>query len=367
MSNLITPIISTIRSRTGEHVHTILSNKSELRAITIDPSKAHDEDDLLAEIGYKQELNRNYSTIQIFGIAFSIMGLLPSISSTIATGLESGPVGLVWGWLCASCFILCVGTSMSILSSSLPTLGGLYYWTNYYAPELLRVPLSFMIGCVNALGLIGGCCSINYGFAAELLSAVYINKDGDFTITDPIKYGVFSATCVSHVFLCCAASKQTAWLQAFSIYVNVFIIILFLIAVPIGASRNAGFNDAKFIFGELSNVRTWSPGWSFMLSWMPAIWTIGAFDSCVHMSEEARNATRGVPIGIIGSISVCGILGWIICIVACAVIKDGDVDAVLSSDSGQAMAQIIYDTLGKNWAVAFMSLIAFAQYLMLLF
>ena len=30
-----------------------------------------------------------------------------------------------------------------------------------------------MIGCSNSLGLIGGLCSISYGFAVQVLSAVY--------------------------------------------------------------------------------------------------------------------------------------------------------------------------------------------------
>ena len=204
---------------------------------------------------------------------------------------------------------------------------------------------------------------MNYGFASEVLSVVFINKDGDFNITNPIRYGVFVACCLSHVLVCCAASKQTASLQSFSIVVNVFIIVLFFIAIPIGASKN-GFNDASFIFGNMTNERTWTAGWSFMLSWMPAIWTIGAFDSCVHMSEEARNATKGVPIGILGSIGVCGVVGWCIVIVMVAVIKDGDVGAVVGSASGQPLAQMVYDALGKKWAMGFMSLVAFAQYLM---
>ncbi|KAK3078358.1 GABA-specific high-affinity permease, partial [Coniosporium uncinatum] len=34
---------------------------------------------VLAKLGYKQELRRSFSMIEVFGIAFSIMGLLPSI------------------------------------------------------------------------------------------------------------------------------------------------------------------------------------------------------------------------------------------------------------------------------------------------
>lgn len=52
--------------------------------------------DLLAMLGYKQELRRHYSTLEIFAIAFSIMGLLPSIASTLTFSLPAGPVGMVW-------------------------------------------------------------------------------------------------------------------------------------------------------------------------------------------------------------------------------------------------------------------------------
>lgn len=47
-------------------------------------------------LGYKQELRRNFTMIEVFGIAFSIMGLLPSIASTLAYSIPAGPVGLVW-------------------------------------------------------------------------------------------------------------------------------------------------------------------------------------------------------------------------------------------------------------------------------
>lgn len=53
-------------------------------------------------MGYKQELKRNFSAIEVFGIAFSIMGLLPSIASTLSFSLPAGPAGMVWSWFLAS-------------------------------------------------------------------------------------------------------------------------------------------------------------------------------------------------------------------------------------------------------------------------
>ena len=49
-----------------------------------------------AKLGYKQELRRNFSMVEVFGIAFSIMGLLPSIASTLVYSIPAGPVGMVW-------------------------------------------------------------------------------------------------------------------------------------------------------------------------------------------------------------------------------------------------------------------------------
>lgn len=34
--------------------------------------------------------------IEVFGIAFSIMGLLPSIASTLVYSIPAGPAGMVW-------------------------------------------------------------------------------------------------------------------------------------------------------------------------------------------------------------------------------------------------------------------------------
>ena len=69
-------------------VHNTISHKN------IDPQHNAGDVELLAQIGYKQELNRHYSTLQVFGIAFSIMGLLPSIAS-VSTGFGIW-VQLVW-------------------------------------------------------------------------------------------------------------------------------------------------------------------------------------------------------------------------------------------------------------------------------
>jgi amino acid transporter len=127
--------------------------------------------ELLAKMGYKQELKRNFTAVEVFGIAFSIMGLLPSIASTLVFSLPAGPAGMVWSWFLASGCIFIVGLAMADLGSAMPTSGGLYWWTHYFSSPKMRNYLCFLVGYSNSLGLIGGLCSIDYGTSYSYLTS----------------------------------------------------------------------------------------------------------------------------------------------------------------------------------------------------
>lgn len=344
----------------------ILSFRSQTGTGAVNYTRtATNDDQLLAEIGYEQELHRQFTPLQVFGVSFSIMGLLPSIASVMGGGLAGGPVTLLWGWFIAGGLILTVGISMAENASSIPTAGGLYFWTHYYAPAKYKDVISFIIGYSNTLALIGAICSIDYGLAEEILAAVVLSKDGDFEITSGMRYGVFICAVVIMCVLACSASQAVARLQTLSIVSNIFVILLFFIALPIGTKQKMGkFNDGKFIFGQFTNFSSWSNGWEFFLAGlMPAVWTISAFDSCVYLSEEAHDARRSVPNGIVSSITICWVLGFciIICTSAC---MTTNLDTIINNEYGFPMAQIIYDSLGKKWAISFMVLMACCQFLM---
>ncbi|KAL8664285.1 MAG: hypothetical protein Q9202_003235 [Teloschistes flavicans] len=324
------------------------------------PSLASEDDAAaLAKLGYKQELRRNFTMIEVFGIAFSIMGLLPSIASVLAYSIPAGPAGM--GWFLASGFIFIVGLAMADLGSAMPTSGGLYWWTHFFASPAARNPLSFLVGYSNTLGLVGGLCSIDYAFSLMFLSVIVIARDGNWTPTDGQIYGVFLAAVLCHAVLSSVMSRIMGKLQTVFVFMNFVLIVATIIALPIGASNRR--HSAKYIFTQTENLTSWPTGWTFMLSWLSPIWTIGAFDSCVHMSEEARNSSKAVPFGIIASIGSCWFFGFILMIVITATINP-DLESVTSSKFGQPMAQIYYDALGKHATMGLMSLLFIVQFLM---
>lgn len=369
MTKLSAVLSADLRSIASNCLNTDLdAQRSAIRDVhshvPIDARLAQDkklnDDELLALAGYKHELVRQFGPFNMIGVAFSIMSVLPSIASVMGQ-IYTVNNASIWGWTIASCLIFCVGVCMSELASAIPTAGGLYYWTYHYAPDSIRIPVSFLVGNTNTIALASGLCSIDYGFAKELLSIVYIAKDGDFNITRGIVYGVYAACIVSHIATACIASYGIAKLQSLSVICNVALVVLFIFTMLIGTDKK---NDAKFVFGTIENLSDWNTGWSWVMNGlMPAVWTIGAFDSCVHMSEEAYDATKNVPIGIMGSIAATGILGWLI-IMVCSFCINPDLASVIDTDSGQPMAQLIYDSLGKHWAIAFMVMICYCQWLM---
>lgn len=112
-------------------------------------------------------------------MSFSVLGLLPSIASTISYALGySGTGGAVWGYLIASLFIQSVAFSMAELCSSMPTAGGLYYAAAVLAPEGWGPIASWFVGWSNFCGFVTGPCSVNYALAAMLVTAGQIAYPG---------------------------------------------------------------------------------------------------------------------------------------------------------------------------------------------
>jgi len=86
------------------------------------------DDQLLASLGYRAELKREFSYLTVFGQSFGAMGIAPAIAESIIFSLGSaGSVGMVWTYLAGCLLLIPVAASLGELGSSMPTSGGLYY------------------------------------------------------------------------------------------------------------------------------------------------------------------------------------------------------------------------------------------------
>jgi hypothetical protein len=122
------PMMSSERKRTIDegtlHVTSVFQRTGDHAVID---HTADSDEEVLVALGYKQEFKRELSIWSSFSVSFSVLGLLPSIASTLGYNLAySGPAGSVWGWVVGAVLIQFVALAMAELCSSMPTAGGLY-------------------------------------------------------------------------------------------------------------------------------------------------------------------------------------------------------------------------------------------------
>ncbi|KXN84172.1 GABA-specific permease [Leucoagaricus sp. SymC.cos] len=309
---------------------------------------------LLAELGYKQEFKREFRPLEVFGMAFSIIGLVPSIASVLFYSIPNGGgPAMVWGWLVASVFIMIVGMSMAELGSAQPTSGGLYFWTYSLASKRWRNLLCWIVGYANTIASIASVASIDWGAAVQVMAAATIGSNGAFRETKAQLFGVYAAIVISHAVVCCFGTRVLARLQTIYIVLNILyepllLLVLYLLIDLID-------------FIKILRLDGWPNGFAFMLSFLAPSWTIGSFDSSVHISEEASNAAKAVPWAIVGAIGIGGILGCAINITL-AFCMGTDLEAL--NDSHQPMADIFLRSFGQRGALGLWVWVVIIQYFM---
>ncbi|KAJ7495955.1 amino acid/polyamine transporter I [Mycena galericulata] len=316
------------------------------------------DEDLLAQLGYKQEFKRDFSRLELFGLSFTIVGVVQSIAAVLLFSIPyGGPAGMVWGWFTCCCFLIVVALAMAELGSAAPTAGGLqycrYYWTFTFSSPRYRKLMSWLIGCmcyVNTAAYVAGMASVDWGIATQIMAAANIGSDGQFVATNAQVYGVYCAVLVMHAITASLATKIIARLQYFYVFLNIALFVVVIVALPV-ATPKALHNSASFAFGRFVNTSGWADGYAFILSFLAPAWTVGGFDTSVHISEEARNAPRAVPFAILSATILSSILGWIVNIIL-ALYMGADLDSIIGNPIGQPMATIFFNSVGKNGTLA---------------
>ncbi|KAJ7876265.1 APC amino acid permease [Mycena leptocephala] len=314
----------------------------------------------LAELGYKSEFKREFSLLETCAFSFSIMGIVASVSSTLAFGLVSGGhVGLVWGWFIPSFFVFFVALSMAELTSSMPTSAGLYYFSAKMAPKKYAPLASWITGWANITGQVSLVCSIDFTCAQMITTAIAVASDGETVLSLGATYGILLAILFSHGLVCSAATKILARLNIFYVVVNVGTTLAAIIALLVMSGDNKVSTKDAFTLFE-NNTGWMNNGWAFMLAFTAPMWTLTGYDSAAHISEETAGADRAAPIAILIGVGATASFGWLLLIATSFVIPSiGD---LLETTLPLPMGQIFLDVLGKRGMLTIWSFIIVVQY-----
>jgi amino acid transporter len=271
----------------------------------------------LAELGYKQSLNRAWSGFSNFAISFTIISILAGCFTTYGQAWNNGgPIAISIGWPLISIPILIIGFCMSELVSAYPTAGGIYWW----AGRLGGAVWAWFTAWFNLIGLVAVVASVDYACATFLnvvLGLYEVNifgiNFGDETHILGEVFLLFALILLVHTLVNIRRTHLLSLVNSVSVWwhvIGVAAIVMVLVIVP---DTHQSFS---FVFGHRINNSGFSGAmyWFYVLplGFLLTQYTITGFDASAHISEETHDASTSAAKGVWRSIFYSALIGWIV-------------------------------------------------------
>jgi amino acid permease (GABA permease) len=340
----------------GRTEEALVSNDKTIGQQAGSPAPSASEDEKrLHQLGYAQELSRTMSGFSNFAVSFTIISILSGCLTLYGFGMNTGgPVMIIWGWPIVGLMTLLVGLAMAEVCSSYPTAGGLYYWSAKLAPS--NGPAwSWFTGWFNFLGQVAVTAGIDFG-AAFFLNALLDLQFG-FSATPGHTILLFGLILLVHALLNSLGVRLVAKLNDISVWWHIVGVIFIVAVLAIVPDHH---QSAGFVFGHFVNNTGWgSTFYVALLGLLLAQYTFTGYDASAHMTEETHDPARSGPRGIVMSILVSLVAGWVLLIGLTFAIQS--YDGALTGSTGVPPAQIFIDAVGSSLAKVLLLVVIGAQ------
>ena len=267
---------------------------------TEDALRTQDVKDL-ERLGYAQELLRDIGGFSNFAISFSIISILTGAVTLFDYGLRlGGPREMTLGWPIATIGTILVTLSMAELCSALPTSGGMYHWS----AELGGPTWAWFTAWFNILGLVTAIAGIDYGCAVFLVPMLG-RESTPGTVLIVYCVLLISQALINHLNI-----HWVAWLNDFSVTVHILGVAVLIGALWIFAPKQPlGF----LLKGVSTHPPIQAPYFLlFLMGLLQAQWTYTGFDASAHVAEETIDPRRRAPWGMLMSVVVSGVFGYLL-------------------------------------------------------
>lgn len=306
----------------------------------------------LKRFGYAQELFRQMGGFSNFAVSFSIISILTGAVTLFGYGLEmGGPLEMTLGWPVATVFTLTVAASMAELCSAYPTAGAMYHW----AADLGGPAWGWFVAWFNIAGLIAALAGIDYSCAQFILPFLDLPSTAA-NLLAMFGFILFTQAALNHFGV-----RLVAILNDLSVTVHFIGVAIVVLTLLLFAPKQ----PVSFLF-EAVNSNGRSPyWWAFALGLLQAQWTYTGFDASAHMAEETRDPRRHAPWGIVLSVGVSGVAGYVLIVALTLAIQS--IPGVLAAKDANgnpipAVIAILQTGLGARAGAAMSALASVAMW-----
>ncbi len=306
----------------------------------------------LARFGYAQELLREMGGFSNFAVSFSIISILTGAVTLFGYGLQmGGPLEMTLGWPIATVFTLAVAASMAELCSAYPTSGAMYHW----AADLGGPAWGWLVAWFNIIGLVAALAGIDYS-CAQFILPFTAAASSQLNLLLMFGFILLTQGLLNHFGV-----RLVAMLNDLSVTVHILGVALVALALFFFAPKQ----PASFLLEAVNSNNRTPYWWAFALGLLQAQWTYTGFDASAHMAEETADPRRHAPWGVVLSVAVSGIAGYVLLLALTAAIPS--IPAVLNAKDAQgqqipAVIAIMQSGLGARIGNAMSALASMAMW-----
>jgi amino acid transporter len=330
---------------------------------------AESDVDRLHQLGYAQELRRGMRTFSNFAVSFTIISILSGCLTLFGYGMNTGgPAVMTLGWLVVGFFVTLVALGMAEVASSYPTAGGLYYWSAKLAGKNAAA-WSWFTGWFNLIGQVAVTAGIDFGLAffinAFLHIAWNVPTDPPYTIA------IYGIVLFIHGLLNTFGIRLVALLNDVSVWWHVVGVGIIFVALFFLAPNHTPLGD---VFTKFVNNTSKDPAvavlpalYVALIGLLNAQYTLTGYDASAHMSEETHDAHTSAPRGILFSVVVSVIAGFILLVAMnYGIDPNKGADGLTGYDRALAAlvppAQIWIDAVGQTGGLFILLVVIGAQF-----
>jgi amino acid transporter len=284
-----------------------------------------EDEKLLHNMGYAQELSRRMGTFQSFAISFAIICIISGGFGSFPIALSSsGPFGLTIGWIIGGVYALIVAAALGQIASAYPTAGSLYHWSTILGGRFWGWATAY----INLLGLLFVIPAVNvflYFLTKDLLLAGWFGMDvSGWGNNHQIIFVIVmtAAQALLNHFGIGLTTKLTD-LAGYMIFVVTVILIAMFAMNYAGGGVGRAFELVNNTGAAGGNVAPESGMlMAILVGLLYPLFTITGFDASAHTAEETVDARNTVHKGMIQSVLWSLIFGFVLILVMVLAIPD---------------------------------------------
>ncbi|EMD86901.1 hypothetical protein COCC4DRAFT_141061 [Bipolaris maydis ATCC 48331] len=279
---------------------------SSEKPASVDVDEAAGVTEVLNASGHKQELERNFSLLNLCAIGITTGNVWAALGGSIVIALyNGGPAGVIYEFITVSCFYFMIAACIAEMASAIPSSAGVYHWASVTGGAKFGKVIGFYAGWWNALGWIFGTASITSILSTQIISMYGLFHPG-YAYE---RWHVFIVyliltwiSCAIVMFANRALPKLTN-IGLFFILVGVFVTIMVCAIMP--SRTGKGYASSEFVWKQWSNQTGWSSdGFVFCAGMLNGAFAVGTPDCVSHLAEELPRPRTNIPKAILAQYAV---------------------------------------------------------------